>query len=336
MADQAVEKEEKKEVPALDPAQASVGDVELPQGDVVVDDEGRVVPPASAKDQDGDDFEDERIVDSQGDGRTDAEREAIRQRRREEKARKKERFHEMRRELAARDTQLAQMQEQIEILQRRSAGGELAQIDQALKSTEVDYNFYKNQIAEAVAKADGVVAAEATEKMHQAAMRYRQLTDIKKNYQRPATKRQPMDPRVLNHAQSWMEDHDWYDPASKDEDAEIVRMLDNRMAQENWDPRTPEYWEELTRRTKKYLPHRYQGRPASKEDGGTDDGPRRSAPKSVVAGSGQGSPANGAKTFTLSAQRVQAMKDAGVWDDPKRRQAMINRYKEHDRNAQRN
>jgi len=41
--------------------------------------------------------------------------------------------------------------------------------------------------------------------------------------------------------------------------------------------------------------------------------------------------APGSKKVYVSAERVQAMKDAGYWDDPVMRQRMLKRYAEVDR-----
>jgi hypothetical protein len=56
----------------------------------------------------------------------------------------------------------------------------------------------------------------------------------------------------------------------------------------------------------------------------------------MVTGSGrETSPtAGGRNTFTLSAEQVRAMKDAGFWDDPKKRASMIKRYAQEARQNQ--
>jgi hypothetical protein len=89
----------------------------------------------------------------------------------------------------------------------------------------------------------------------------------------------------------------------------------------------PEYWEELDDRLQKLLPHRYTGT--------TDEEPRRtSRPRNVVTASGRNTPSStgGANQFTLSRDQVQAMKDAGMWDDPVKRAKMVKRYAVESRN----
>ena len=93
------------------------------------------------------------------------------------------------------------------------------------------------------------------------------------------------------------------------------------MAEEGWNPKTPQYWEELDNRLQKYLPHRYTG--------GADERPVQRRPRNFVTGSGRESASSsslGKNQFALTRDQVQAMKDAGMWDDPERRAKMIRRY----------
>jgi len=127
-------------------------------------------------------------------------------------------------------------------------------------------------------------------------------------------------------AADWLTDNPWYDPSGQDEDSEIAMTIDKKMVKEGWNPSSPEYWDELDNRLQKYLPHRYNDH--------IDETPR-SKPKTVVTGSGRESVTNSggrANTFTLSPDRVRAMKDAGMWDDPEKRAKMIKRYALEDRN----
>lgn len=333
MAEQAVETEEE----VLQPGQVAVGDdATSGETDRVFDDKGEEIVKPAAKPDAGeaptgeDDDPDDRLVDSQASaedaGRTDAEREAIRERRRQEKHRKRENFQAMKRELAARDSEMARMREELNVLSRRSAGGEMAQLDQAINQTAEAYNYFKGQIAEATSRADGEGVATATERMIQAREKHTQLQSIKTGYSQRQAQPAPLDPRLLSHAQGWMEINDWYDPAGKDDDSEVMRTVDNRLAQEGWDPKTPEYWSELSRRAAKYLPHRFTA-PSNR---GISPG----KPRPTVGGSGrEASPGTGSQGFVLSAARVAAIKEAGAWDDPRRRAAMIQRFRDYDRNT---
>ena len=139
--------------------------------------------------------------------------------------------------------------------------------------------------------------------------------------QRERTIRAP-DPQLQKYASTWMENNSWYDPNGKDPDSRIALTIDQAMAEEGWNPKTPQYWDELDNRLQKYLPHRYTG--------DTDEKPNRnSRPRNVVTSSGRESSSSnviGKNQFALSRDQVQAMKDAGMWDDPEKRAKMIRRY----------
>jgi hypothetical protein len=119
-----------------------------------------------------------------------------------------------------------------------------------------------------------------------------------------------------------MSNNPWYDPNGGDQDSDIALRIDDRLAKEGFDPTTPDYWEELDSRLQKYLPHRYTG------DAEVNPSARTTRPRNVVTGSGRETAmTNGSKnSFVISKEQVQAMKDAGFWDDPDKRAKMIRRY----------
>jgi hypothetical protein len=101
----------------------------------------------------------------------------------------------------------------------------------------------------------------------------------------------------------------------------VSLTIDQAMAEEGWNPKTPQYWEELDTRLQKYLPHRYTV--------GEDEKPAQRRPRSFVTGSGResaSSSAIGRNQFALTRDQVSAMKDAGMWDDAEKRAKMIRRY----------
>lgn len=257
----------------------------------------------------------------------DDERKAIRERRREERKNRKiaqrEREESLRRELAARDAQLSELRTRLDSIDRRNTGSELAQVQNAKKEAAGAYNYFKDQIRIASEANNGAAVADATEKMIQTRDRFNHLDQIEKAITQRQAAPQPLDPRLVNHAQEWMKKNSWYDPQGRDTDSDIVMRLDSRLSAEGWDPTTQEYWKELSSRVEKYLPHR-----ANRGKMGN------TKPRSVVTGSGRdaaGSESGAKGTYRLSADRVQAMKDAGIWDDPKARADMIKRYRDQDK-----
>lgn len=299
----------------------------------------------------GDDDEAAARAREIAEAKTDEEREAIRARRRQERADKKRRQQEREDQLRADNQmlkqQMAQMQEQLAVVTRKTTGAELAQVDAAIKNAKESAAYYKELAAEATSRQDGKTAVEATEKMVRAQMQAEGLERMKQQRTQQASQQRPamqpqVDPLLAAQANQWMAKNSWYNPQGNDTDSRIVLALDGALAQEGYDPRTPGYWEELSKRVDKYIPHRASTNHAGVGDGGgqEDNGgvTARGKPKqgSPVAGGGRegGGGAGGAARpgqFTLSPARVAALKEAGMWDDPKARADAIRRYYEHDR-----
>lgn len=322
---------------------------QLQAGAVVVDEEGNIVdnPQSTAvSDMDaggedgmpsGDDArltnDDQQTDDELQSAETEAEREEIRKRRREErhlrKQRQREREEKYQRDIAARDAVIDEMRQRLDIVERRGQGADMAQLDSAIKQSADAYQYFKGQIAEATAAQNGQLVAEATEKMMLAGQRAAELARIKQAYQgrQAAPRPAPMDPRVTSKAQAWAESNSWYDVDGKDMDSRVVRSLDADIMADGYDPRTEAYWEELDSRIKKYLPHRAKMAHNSSQgrESGTNRSPVAPSGKQGAAGNGSGA------TFVLSPERVQAIKDAGKWEDPAERAQMIKRYRDYDR-----
>ena len=109
-------------------------------------------------------------------------------------------------------------------------------------------------------------------------------------------------------------------------------VVDKRLLKEGYDPRSEDYWDEFTSRLKKTLPHRYNGDGNESNETVTT----RERPRSMNVSTERGGATNGSavkNTFMLNAQRVAALKEAGMWDDPVKRNKMIKAYAEADRKA---
>lgn len=277
--------------------------------------------------------DDGSVVIEEETGAADEDREKIREHRRQErqdrKVRSKEKDDRLRRELSSERDARRALEERLAVIERKSSGSEMAQLEGTIKQTTTAYAFHKEQLAKAYKDNNGAMAAESTEKMMIAKQRIDDLGRIKDAFNQRAQAPAPLDQRLKDHADSFMAKNSWYKPEGRDTDSSMTRTLDNGLAQEGWDPKTPEYWQELEVRVKKYLPHRVtRGTvPAS-------DTPR---PRSVVSGSGGESGASGnTGTFKLSAPRVQALKDAGMWEDPVQRADAVKRFKTYDQQQNKN
>jgi hypothetical protein len=265
------------------------------------------------------------------DGDTEEDREALRAARREERRLKKDLTKQ--REVSAKH-KISSLERRNETLERRLAqvenaavGFQFAQIDRLLEDEATRVEYAKMKATQAAQAGNVAEQMEYMEQFHNAKtklaqvqlLKQRQLEEAKQprnNVPNPATE------VVQENATQWLNSNRWYDPSGKDTDSRIAKVIDNALASEGWDPADPEYWDELDNRLKERLPHRY----TSKMSGG--DRNRRSGTSSGrtdVSGSAV------KNTFTLSRDRVQALKDAGMWDDPSKRAKAIRSYADFDR-----
>ena len=267
-------------------------------------------------------------VDSELDeAETDEAREEIRARRRNERKsrgqRNRERVESLERNLQAITDQNRALQQQVSAIQDVNAGSQIAQVDDAIKQANKAAEHFKGIIADAATRQDGKTLAEATEYMIAARTRAQQLTEFKATATRAINAPKPLDTRLINKSQQFLGKNAWYGgPTSADPDSKVLTALDNSLTAEGWDATTDDYWKELEKRKEKYLPHR-----AAKKI--TPNNGRQSSP--VSGGSTQ--PSGGGAAFTLSADRVQAIKDAGMWDDTGARAKMIKSYRDYDKNS---
>ena len=127
-----------------------------------------------------------------------------------------------------------------------------------------------------------------------------------------------------------MDRNGWYKPDISDTDSKIAKLVDESLVSEGWNPGTADYWDELDNRLQKRLPHHYN------RESDRNDSVR--SPRNTVGSSGrEASAAYGGTNkalYTLSPERVRAMKDAGAWDNPTRKKAMIANFIKYDRNNQ--
>ena len=300
-------------------------EVKLVEGDTDHDDDEQD-PSGSSEATTNDDGDDHQQELDHDDDNSDPEREAIRARRREERKNRKqqqrEREDSFRRELSARDAIISEMRTKLDAIERRNSGAEVAQIATAKKQAEQAYSFFKDQIKVASETGNHAAVADATENMMKSQRRIDEITHIERAITQRQAQPQALDPRLLNNAAEWMKRNTWYDASRPDQDSMITMTLDQQLAREGWDPTTKEYWAELDARIKKYLPHRAnRAKVASVR------------PKSVIAGSGQGTSGgtSNAGSYKLSAERVQALREAGLWDDPKQRTEAIKRFRDYDK-----
>lgn len=278
----------------------------------------------------GDDEDDEHEstgkVDSElDDAESDSDREEIIARRKEQRKsrnqRNREKVEALERNLQALAAQNAALQQQVSGIQDANVGSQLAQVDNAIAQHNQAAEHFKRIIAEAATRNDGKTLAEATEYMLAARRKAEDLTTFKANATRAINAPKPLNAALVGKSQQFLGKNRWYGgPTSADPDSKVLTALDNSLTAEGWDATTDAYWNELESRAKKYIPHRF-------------DIKTPKPPRDTVGGGGNSSSGGGDKggTFILSPDRVQAIKSAGMWDDPKARKSMIDNYRKYDR-----
>jgi len=205
-------------------------------------------------------------------------------------------------------------------LEQKTHNNDVNSIEKQVADQKVRLEYAKMQLANATASGDGNGAVQAQDELYEAR---RDLDTLESNRRQMSqqSRQTQVDPNIKRNASTWVDRNNWYDPNLRDEDSKIAKAIDETLTQSGWDPKTEEYWDELDNRLQKRLPHRYNSNNEGRE--------QVRSPRNTVGSSGrEASAAYGGtnKTFTLSAEMVRAMKDAGMWDNPDKRAKMIRRY----------
>lgn len=288
---------------------------------------------ASAEDDDEDDG-DERLSASDEDdedqprGKRALTPEEKRAQRQTRKFRRRAAIEHKERELAFLRAENEEFKRRLSSVEKQTTQFNINVVDQKLNEALNEAQLAERIMAKAIEQGQGEDVTKALQIRDQALERARQLKAVKEHAEKPAQQAKPQkDPRVTAYAQEWVQSNDWYDPTGRDEDSAIVKVIDQRLAAEGFNPATEEYWIELDNRVAKRLPHRYgedtrmeKAKPASKRGGPPVGGKREYAAPSTR------------KEVYISPDRKQALIDAGVWDNPELRQRYIKRYAEYDRN----
>ena len=273
----------------------------------------------------------EEDADDDEDAESDEEREKIREARREERRLKKDLKRQ--RDLTSKN-KITTLERRNEELARRLAAVEstaasyqFAQIDKQVEDEATRVEYAKMKMLQAAQNGDAAGQVEYLEQLTDAKQRLQQVQYYKKQQLEQAkTPKQNVPNEISTEVQAnatkWLKKNNWYDPQARDTDSRIAKVIDQELATDGWDPSDPEYWDELDSRLSARLPHRYtsQGGKQAKRSAGPTASSRVANESSVKPG-----------TITLSRERVQAIKDAGSWDDVTKRNKMIRAYATYDR-----
>jgi hypothetical protein len=292
--------------------------------------------------------EDERVGHSEGDDDEDGEDEEDDKKDKPKLSANQRRKQRQREQRRRNETELNFLRQRNENLERRLMGletrttqNELTQVESRIGQLDANIKVAEEVEAEATSKGQGDDVVEARRIREDLVAKKNQLVAVRDRMKAGSTTdtaNRP-DPEIVRRGQEWLSRNRWYNPRSGDEDSQIVAMLDRRLKESGeFDPRSPEYWEELDRRAKKYLPHRFKMTGSRKEitdDEDEGEGEEERTPKKRNGGPrfstrGQERPLK-PNQVRISAERKEAMIEAGVWDDPVLRQKYLKRYAQWDK-----
>jgi hypothetical protein len=268
--------------------------------------------------------------DADEDDETDEDRQRIREARREERRLKKElakqREASAKHKISALERKNEELARRLAAVENTAASYQFAQLDKAIEDEATRVEYAKMKLLQASQAGNAADQVEYLEQLQDAknrlaqAQSYKkmQLEQVKQPSQNVPT---PRGGEVQENAKRWLDKNKWYDPQARDTDSRIAKVIDQELATDGWDPADPEYWDELDNRLAARLPHRYAAR--------TGTSAKRVTP--AASGRSANPSAKSANTITLSRERVQAIKDAGAWDDQAKRNAMIKAYAAYDR-----
>ena len=206
---------------------------------------------------DGDDTVAKHSEDSGDDN--DDERSAIRERRRKEKAERKERRDKAitrdKLELEFLRKRNDELERRVSVQETRAHQTDLYNIDAHVAQAQREVQMAETVIAKAVAAGNGDDVAQALRYRDEAIAKVQQYGQYKQQFSAQQPAQAPaVDDMVMVHAKEFLEDNPWYDMHGQDEASAVVLAIDQNLAKEGFDPRTEDYWDELRDRVARRLP----------------------------------------------------------------------------------
>ena len=277
-------------------------------------------------DQDDDDDEDERTGVSEDDSEDEIvdKNKKVREQRTKRRQLQKQAKERSQRELEYLRQQNAAMEARLRAVEGNTLSQQAQTIDQQYQRALYEAQQAETIIARAVEAGNGDDVSVALRLRDEAKERAQQLGYAKQQAEQYAQQAaQPQaDPRVVDYAKQWLDANPWYNPQGRDEDSAVTKAIDNSLAAEGWNPSSEEYWHELTRRVASRIGD--DSAPARNQAA-----PRRKAPPTGTTR--EHAPVSTKNEVVVTAERKQAMIDAGVWDDPVARTRYLKAYQAYDR-----
>lgn len=267
------------------------------------------------------------------------DREETRRRRKAEKedraARRKAAIERDKRELNFLRMRNEDLEKRLGSIEQRTAKAETQSLQDKIAEALAEAKAAERIMAKAVEAGEGEDVTKAMRIRDEALRKAQAFNQAKQQmeFQAKQSKNAQPDPEVAIMAKKWVSANSWYDPKGKDEDSQIVQLIDKRLMEEGYNPRTEDYWRELDKRVAKRLPEKKKASRNDDYDEDDDIEDRRPSGRRgpMIGGSREHAPASTRKEVYVSPERKDAMIQAGVWDDPVLRQRYLKQYAKWDR-----
>lgn len=259
----------------------------------------------------------------EGDDDAAAERERKRQERKDKKERKRVYIEQQKNEFSRLKEENKRLAQAVANIENRGLQGEYQQVKSAMSEAQLRYNEAEKIFNAAKTEGDFNKAFEAQDAMNKIQNAYGQLKQSETNLLEQAkAKANPapaaLNPQAIQLRTNWLSKYNNFQNTSLT-DRQDVEQIDALVYSKGYKPDTEAYWNELDRRLKVGLPHLFRDKPRNSET---------KRPSSSMVGSAASSAAKNSQTPAfLTKAHVQAAKEAGLWNDPKLREAFIARVK---------
>lgn len=223
---------------------------------------------------------------------------------------------------------VAKQNEAVEKLRKEFSVKRVTDLDERISTAIAEADQFDGIFYKAI-KTNPEDARQAAKLRDEAKQRAWQLDGEKQKILAEANQpRQQQEVPYKDKALRFLSDKKWYNPGSGDEDSLVVEALDKALTK-TMNPNSDEYWDTLESKVREKLPHRFESQD-DQDEGGVDSPqpkPRSQARKGPPTGGSSRSTGGGnQREIALPKEMVEAMKEAGHWDDPKVRARVAQRY----------
>lgn len=291
-------------------------------------------------DEDDDGDEDTRLAEDHSDDGDDADSANRKKRLKRRQAQKEARDRTLRK-VDTLEFENRVLHERLTRLEGATIAGRKEDIDERIAEAQGRVRQAETIHARAIEAGNGEDAVEAMRIRDEARDSLRVLEGQKHQLDNPQRQTSVADERIQSLGAQWRAANPWYDGVS--EESQTTNIIDAGVKAEGYNPATPEYWEELTRRVKRRL----GGSSRERDDGGgeddrrergngrerKDDNTRQRREPPPMGANREHAPPSTRREVYVTPERKQAMQEAGIWDDPARRSRMLKAYADYDRDA---